>query len=222
MTAEELINDLIPDVSKQDTIQRIMDLMDDFSVNQLPVVENGKYIGIITESNLLNHLISDEGYAQSLPLIHQEVYVYNDQHLYEVLNVATENDIELLPVLNREGKYLGVVSLRDTAKALARSFASQHPGGIFILLVDSIDYSLQEISRLIEANNAKVLSCFVENDPNNFEKLKVTIKVNTLDLTHLLATFERFNYQIIGKFHDYETRTNSTERLGILLKYLDM
>ena len=117
---------------------------------------------------------------------------------------------------------LGVVTLNDTLHAFADSFSSQESGGILIMLVDYRDYSLSEISRLVESNHAKILNVSVAHDPANPNNLQVTLKVNKTDLSRIVATFERFNYQIIAKFQPSEFQDMDKERLDMLFKYIDM
>ena len=118
--------------------------------------------------------------------------------------------------------FLGVISIKDTVRAFAQSAAVQSPGGIIILSLKQIDYSLSEISRLVESNGAKILSSIVNNDMFDANLIKLTLKINKTDLSAIIATFERFDYKIIAKFEDGEMESSDKERLDILFKYLDI
>ena len=112
--------------------------------------------------------------------------------------------------------------MREVAQDFISKFATQPIGAVFVLEIKAIDYSLTEISRLVESNEAKIMSMFTESDAFDPNLLIVTIKVNTIDLTRILATFERFEFKILAKFHDYQTQKFESSRIDLLLKYLEI
>ncbi|NJO00896.1 MAG: hypothetical protein HC880_03685 [Bacteroidia bacterium] len=90
------------------------------------------------------------------------------------------------------------------------------------MLIDTRDYSLTEISRLVESNNAKILSTHISRDKEDYTKLRVTLKINKIDLNRIVATFERFNYRIIAKFQSADNVEMDKERIDLLFKYLNI
>jgi hypothetical protein len=126
-------------------------------------------------------------------------------------------------VVDDKGKYMGVITVQDIMSSFAQTAAVQMPGGVLVLSMDLIDYSLAEICRYVEENNAKVISSIMIEDPLDKGKIKITLKINQLDLSRIVATLERFGYRVIGRYQ--ETAISSSgeqERLDMLLKYLDM
>jgi hypothetical protein len=120
------------------------------------------------------------------------------------------------------GEYEGVITVQDIMTSFAKTAAVQIPGGILILSIDLIDYSLAEISRLIEENNAKILSSIVVEDPMDNRKIKLTIKINQLDLTRIVATLERFEYKIIGRYQVDKKDFEDKDRIDMLMRYLNI
>jgi hypothetical protein len=107
--------------------------------------------------------------------------------------------------------------------SFAQTAAVQMPGGILVLSMDLIDYSLSEICRYVEENNAKVISSIMIEDPMDKGKIKITLKINQLDLSRIVATLERFNYRVIGRYQETNTaNSGEQDRLDLLLKYLDI
>ena len=53
MIAEELINQMIPPLKLYDTVDKALRWMDEFRVNELPVVSNRRYMGLATEQHLI-------------------------------------------------------------------------------------------------------------------------------------------------------------------------
>ena len=119
-------------------------------------------------------------------------------------------------------RHQGVITIKDTITAFAQTTAVQAPGGIIVISMDAIDYSLAELARLVESNNARVLSSSIKQDSINSKKLKVTLKINQQDLSAVIATLERFEYKVIARFQEKETDQNDQERIDILLRYLDI
>jgi acetoin utilization protein AcuB len=220
MQAEELINQMIPPLKLNDSSQTALNWMEVFHVSQLPVVEDRIYKGIIIEDSILERNDSSLPLSQ-FKLDFQDIYVNSGTHYYDVINLATKNNLELIPVVGENKQYLGVISVNETSVAIAQMFASQGPGGIIVLAMKELDYSLAQISRLIEANDTKILSVFVSND-NKDSVIKVTIKLNRVDLTRVIATLERYDYRIIAQFQETEVDNYDKDRLDMLFKYLNI
>ncbi len=129
----------------------------------------------------------------------------------------------MVSVIDDEGKYAGVITVQDIMASFAQTAAVQMPGGILVLSMDLIDYSLAEISRYVEENNAKVISSIMIEDPMDKGKIKITLKINQLDLSRIVATLERFNYRVIGRYQETgNANSGEQDRLDMLLKYLDI
>ena len=221
MTAEELINHMIPPLKLKDDAHKAMLWMEELRSDELPVVDKEEFKGILTEDMILE--INDiEKHINDFDLTHQKCVVSKNSHFYDVLKVASENDAKMVGVLDDYGKYMGVISVQDTVTAFAQSAAAQMPGGIIVLSVNVIDYSLAEISRLIEENSAKILSSSVKEDELDPSKLRVTIKIKLLDLNPIIATLDRFGYKIIARFQETKIEEDQKDRLDMLLKYLDI
>jgi acetoin utilization protein AcuB len=221
MTAEELINHMIPPLKLKDDAHKAMLWMEELRSNELPVVEDEQFKGILTEDMILE-LNDVEKHISDFDLMYKNCVVSKNSHFYDVLKIASENEAKMVGVIDDYGKYMGVISVQDTVTAFTQSAAAQMPGGIIVLSINVIDYSLAEISRLIEENNAKVLSSSVKEDELDSSKLRVTIKINLLDLKPIIATLDRFDYKIIGQFQETKIEDDQKDRLDMLLKYLDI
>jgi acetoin utilization protein AcuB len=221
MVARDFINSMIPPLKLTDTVKKAIDWMSQFRVRQLAVVEEGEYLGIISDDELYDSTQA-EAHIRQFPLKHSEIYVSEYQHFYEVIKEANRNHLQIIAVLDEFGKYKGVISLNDTATALARTYAIQDPGGILVLSMRDYDYSLTEIARLIESDNAKILSSYIESEPLNPKMIKLTLKLNRTDLTRIIATLERFEYNVVASFQNSEPAQDNRDRLDMLFKYLEM
>lgn len=221
MLAIDLINQIIPPLHPGDRALRAIDWMDEYRVNQLPVVEDKKFLGLIDEDVVFSSNDPDEP-IKNLLLKHQKVVIDSQRHLFEVIKLALEHDIDVVPIVDEDETYLGVVTVNDTAKAFSQLASAEYPGGILVLSMNENDYSLTEISRLSEGEGIKILSAFVSTDPKDSSKLKVTLKFNKRDITRLISTYERFDYKVISQFHEVASSGYEKERLNILFKYLEL
>ena len=221
MIAEELINQMIPPLKTADSVEKAVRWMEEFRVNQLPVVKNRQYLGMVSEETIIENMDRSTPLAQ-VPLGFEEVFVQHYQHFYTVMEVAIRNKVQVVPVLDEHQEFLGVITVNDTIAAFGQMSALQGQGGILVLNMPERDYSLSEISRHVEENNAKILSAYVSPDEMDGFKVKVTLKINTTDLTRIIATFERFNYRIIAQFHDAAEVKDDQDRLDLLMKFINI
>jgi acetoin utilization protein AcuB len=219
--AEDLINQMIPPLKGSDDAHKAIVWMEEFRCNYMPVVNDGKLLGflseeIILETNDIEKLVKD------FDLLGLNCYVHLDTHFYDILKVAADNKLQMVGVLDNKQNYCGVITVQDTLTSFAQTAAVQLPGGILVLSMNHIDYSLAEISRLIEENHAKILSSIVKEDPLDPGKIRLTIKINQIDMSRVVATLERFSYKVIGRYQETKPQDDEKDRIDMLLRYLDI
>jgi acetoin utilization protein AcuB len=219
--AEDLINHMIPPLKVTDDAHKAIVWMEEFRCNYMPVVEDGNLLGFISEEIILetNDIEKKVG---DFTLVGSKCVVNLTSHLYDILRVAADNKLQMVAVLDHEEHYLGVITVQDTLTFFAQSAAVQMPGGILVMSMNHNDYSLAEISRLIEENHTKVLSSIVKEDPLDPGKIRLTLKLNQIDLSRIVATLERFGYKVIGRYQESKPIGSERERIDMLLRYLDI
>lgn len=221
MLASELINQMIPPLKLTDTTAHALVWMDEFRCNQLPVVHKGEFLGLVSEDLILDQE-AEVSFIKEVELECKHCKVDQSAHFYDIIKMASGNDIELVVVVNSKNEFVGVITIKDTISALSQTLAVQSAGAVLIISLKSIDYSLSEISRLVESEGYKILSSSIKNDLEANDKLKLTLKVNSEDVSRLVATLERFNYKVIARLQDKEDLDSDQERLDVLFKYLDI
>jgi acetoin utilization protein AcuB len=222
MTAEELINQMIPPLKTTDKGRQALNWMDEFRITQLPVIEEDlSYAGLISENTILDSGDAEKSIKEYL-LEAGDKFAPVSMHFYDVIKLAMKNKMQIVAVVDENKKFKGAISVNDTTAAIAQMFASQGPGGILVLSMQENQYSLAEISRLIESNDAKIISSFIVNEDLDPSMIKVTLKLNKSDLSRIIATLERYDYRIIAQFQETELLSNDKERLDLLLKYLNI
>ena len=221
MQAYEFINNLIPPLKLNDKAGMALAWMEEIRTDTLPVVDQGRFLGFIGDELIFEQNDVEQSIG-GLPLESGACWVYTDKHIYDVLRVAAENQSNQVAVLDRENIYQGVITMEDAIAAFADSLSIQAQGGVLILSMNMTDYHLSEISRLVESENTKILSSFITSDPLDENKIKVTLKLDRVDLKHVRATLERFGYRIIDHYQEEQAVNDSGDRIGNLLRFLDI
>lgn len=221
MLAKNLISDVVPALKTSDTGVQALNWMEIFRVKHLPIVNHHQFLGLIADQDIFDLNDPEEPIGNhELSLL--KPYVSDKQHIYEVIEIVSRLKLSLVPVLSDEKNYMGVITLDDLTRAFANLSAMQHPGGIVVLEMNDNDYSLTEISNIVESNNAKILSLYVANEPES-QKLSVTLKINTNDITAIRETFNRYNYTISAAYmNDTEMEEFYQDRFDEFLNYLNI
>jgi acetoin utilization protein AcuB len=198
MHAADLITADIAPLKPGDPVAVALDRMDEAKVGHLPVVEGGRLVGLVKESGLAD--INDPKVTAEAVMDRVEVpFVRGGQHIYDVMKLLVERALTVVPVLDMEGKYLGMVNEHEALRRLAEVTNVREPGSVIVLEMNQTDYSLQEIARIVEGNDAKVLSVYCHTVQDSVQ-LEVTLKINREDISDILQTFDRFQYQVKTTF----------------------
>lgn len=221
MLAINIISDVVPALKTSDTGVQALNWMEVFRVKHLPIVNHQQFLGLISDQDIFD-LNDPEEPIGNHELSLQKPYVRSNQHIYEVIEVLSRLKLTLVPVLNEEMHFQGVITQDDLTREFANLSAMQHPGGIVVLEMNENDYSLTEISNIVESNNAKILSLYVSSTPET-QKMSVTLKINTTDITSVMETFNRYNYTIIASYMQSEDLDEFyQDRFDEFLKYLNV
>jgi len=148
-------------------------------------------------------------------------FVNEYNHIYEVLKTINEQRVSVMPVLDDDGKYLGVITLENLLDYFAQANAMQDPGGIIILEMSTNDYALSEIAQIVEANDTKILSMYISTNSSSTQ-MEVTLKVNRTDLQPVIATFERYEYTIKASYQEDDYIEDLKEHFDSLMHYLSI
>ena len=221
MLAENLISDVIPSVKSTELGQKALSWMDEFRVSHIPVVDDSKYLGLVSDKLIydLNVLEAPiEGILDKLDTSH----AHKDQHIFEVAVVMYKLKISVLPVLDDDHYYLGAITLYDLARRFSRLFSLQEVGGVIVLEMNANDYSMVEISKIVEDNGAKILSSFLDRKPGT-SNLDVILKLNKEELSPLIQAFSRYDYNIKAVYLDQSMLSDLyNDRYDQFMKFMNI
>ncbi len=221
MLAKKLISDVIPAVMSSEKGQKVLNSMDLFRVSHLPVIEDSKYLGLVSDKliydfNLLDKPISKEKEKFFIAHVHEQ------QHIFEVAVLMYKLKISVIAVVSKDHEYLGAITLYDLARRFARFFSLQEVGGVIVLEVNVNDYSMAQISRIVEENDTKILSFFLNRLPGT-NSLEIILKFDKEDLSPVIRAFERYDYNVKGIYLDDSTLNDLyQDRYDQFMKYMNL
>lgn len=220
MNLGQVITDRNYAVIPTDSKRYILDKMADLRLAQLPVVKDDLFLGLVSYESLSAHGFNDESMERS-GVAYQQAHLFDTQHIYDAVLFFQIHSLDLLPVTDGEHLYLGALTPHDVVDAVGQTMSVNHPGGIIILEMGNRDNALSHIAHIVEAENTQILSSYVRMFADS-SRLEVTIKVNTADVSSIVAAFLRHDYTVKSTYNDENSRDNSRDRYEQLMNYINM
>src|SRR6218665_802975 len=220
MIAREVITDEIPPLLHTDTGEKALSWMEEFKVSHLPVLKNGNFVGLISESDILDKKDLDH----SLDVLFDHLprpYVGENAHVYEVLSRMSEHKISVLPILDENEKYVGCTSVHQLMTLITNTSSIKEVGGIVVLEMNKHDYSLALIAQIVESENAKILSTYIMSSLDT-TKIEVTLKISEIDLSRIIRSFERHDMVVKASYQRSSDMDDLQYRYDALMNYLNM
>ena len=219
MLASQLINSGFPAINLFDKVSLALQLMDEYDVLHLPVLSEEKFAGIISKDDLLD--AEETNLIATVESSLQNISVKGEEYFLSALKLIAENELSLLPVVNEQAELAGVISSKDMIRTLSMFVGNEDKGGIIVLAVDKRNLSFGEINRLVETNDAYItqLNSHTEGDTG---LVAVTLKVNKIEISDIVATFQRYEYIVRFYFGEEAYANELKENYNHLISYLNM
>ena len=214
----DYINNDFKALNSQETIADVQDFFADVSYSHFSVVEEGIYIGCIAADDIdtfdSDKKIIDYKYAL------EGFFARKSMIWLDVLEVFAKNHSNVVPVLDEENKYSGYYELEDIVRFFHETPFLKEQGGIIIVEKSMDDYSMSQITQIIESNNGKLLGLFISEATAN--KVQITIKIAMGGMNEIIQTFRRYNYEIMSEHQEDNYLNSLKERSEYLDKYLNI
>lgn len=219
MIAKELITEDIPPIKSSETVDKALVWMDEFKISHLPVVDGNEYLGLVSEDMLFD-VNKPDALLSDLPIQLNRPFVYENEHIYSVMKRVSDLNLSLVPILNAEGKYIGLTTLPYLMTLITNTSSVSLPGSILVIEVSDRDYSLAHIAQIIENNDAKILSAYITSAPNS-TAIEVTLKINKKDIGGVVHALNRFDYVVKESFAESNNyKADLQNRYDMLMRYL--
>ena len=214
----DIISVTIPALHPDDTVSRAQELMTDFHVAHLAVVSDDRLLGLVSEDTLLNFSDPDVPLSR-LEHSFSKIAVHGQTHFLEAVQMVNEFNLTAIPVVDKNMEYLGTITVSDLLKQVGRMIGSADPGGVIVLEMDKVGFSFSEISKLVETNDAQITQLNTHLDPQTLS-LNITLKINKLEISDIIATFQRYEYKVKYYFgeelYENELRSNYDHLMNYL------
>lgn len=216
MLTRDLISNSIPYLHQDDKVFHALQLMNDYHVAHLPVVDNESYLGIISEEQLLQS--DDDNTLSELQITDGTTSVQAGDHFLKAIQIAVINKLSIVPVV-QEKQLLGIVTYNDLLRNASEFMSLNEPGALIVLEMENRHYSFTEINRIVESNDAQITQLNTNSDPET-GTTHVTIRVSKLEVSDIISTFQRYEYNVKYYFgeelYENELRTNFDNLMNYL------
>jgi len=220
MTARTLIAHDIPALTVEQTGREAFHMLNDYHVKHLPVVDGGKLVGLMSEEDIFNHKLASplsEHDFSVMPLFQ----VNENEHIFEIIKIMGDHRLTVIPVVDKEGNYLGLVQQNDVLRYFAHTASLTEHGAVLVLEMPRRDYALSTIARIFEEEKVNILSTFVTSTPNT-EQIELTLKLDRHDLARAIASLERHEFEVKESFGETDRSELLRDRYDALMHYLNV
>lgn len=219
--AEKLISDAIPSVRSDEIGRKALSHMDVYRVSHIPVVDDSKYLGLVSDKLIYDLNLTDEPISKELDKLNT-THAHINQHIFELAIVMYKLKISVLPVLDDDHYYVGSITLYDLARRFASLFSLQEMGGVLVIQTNVNDYSVSQISQIIESNDVKILSFFIDRKPG-LSTMDLIIKLNKIELSGVVQSLMRYDYNVKAVYQD-ESMLNDLykDRYDQFMKFMNI
>ena len=217
-TLSEYINNDFKPIDIKETIEVVQDFFIEIAYSHFPVLENDIFIGCIAAEDVetyeIQKKLSDYRYTV------EGFFVRASMSWLDVLEVFARNNSNIVPILDDSNKYIGYYEITDVVKFLNGTPFLKEVGGIIIVEKNTNEYSMSQITQIVESNNGKLLGLFISEATN--DKIQITIKITLGSMNEIIQSFRRYNYEIVSEHNEDNYLNILKERSEYLDKYLNM
>ena len=204
---------------KTDTVAAAIDFMAEQGVTELPILDK---TGVYNYARMML-LASVKGTSKLedvVPFNPHAPKVLESQHLYEIIPVFSSAELQILAVVNENQEFIGMIDQKNLHKRISQSLTYRGLGAVISVLSHDKDFAPSQIMRLVEENGAKVLGMMVEHSENH--ELLISLKLNTTLVKGIVATFQRFNYKVVGCYLAEDMNSGQEKEYDSVLKFFDI
>lgn len=220
MLTSSLINSDIPRLELTDPVSKARQLIFDFRLTHLPVVSEGKYMGLVSDEDLLDCRDLAMPVENLIESFIPESVAEN-VHFLSAVGVFSQYETNLVPVVNEDNDYLGVITTNTLLKALGNFTGAAEAGGIIVMEMEQNDFSISEITRIVEENNASILHLNITKEPET-GLLSVTLQLNRDEIGSVVSTLERYDYNVVYNLGREDMEQEIRSNYKHLMNYLNL
>lgn len=195
MTTAQLIDNTIPQLQLEDTVNKALQLIADFKCTHLPVLDKDKYLGLISEDDLLDK--NQENATLELfitDLVPARISV--TEHFLKAVSVCNLYQTNIIPVISETGELVGCIRSFSLINALGNFCGANEFGGLVVLEMEPSRLAISEINSIVESDGATILHLNI-SPISSAQLLQVTLQINKREISTIIASFERYEYSVV-------------------------
>jgi CBS domain-containing protein len=221
MLVKEIINTEVSPLKLTDTVATALMKIELLHTTKFCVVdEKGRIEGMASMPKLIE--VVNENTLLSEVELEAPLYVPDNQHLFEASRLMLSEQLYLMPVANREMIFQGMIKKGEVLKALGDVFNLSAYGSVIEVEMAQIDFTLSDLVRIIEMEEAKILGIAVQQPKPEHPYYRISLKLNLEDSSAVSASLRRFGYTIISEANSEALEHNLSDRADELIRYLDI
>ncbi len=220
MSVQKIISYEVPTILPGDTGDTAMRLMEENNIEHIPVVANKQYLALLKQEDMLEWDTPEQPVSAS-DFLRYSPAVFTEAHAYDALRLAYNQHLSVIPVVDNDNKYVGAATYETLVNYIAEQSGLDSPGGVIVLEIKPLDYSLYEIARIAESEEVSIISTQLHT--NHVTKmLELTIKTNRNNLESLASTYDRFGYHVKELYGERSNKEDMMDRYNLLMAYINM
>lgn len=217
MFIKEYISRDYPAFNSSDSVEEANEVAKEFGFSHIFIKKRGVFLGAVSQAFLED---SPEGNLESLEIHYEKFAIMDDGNLLDSIKLFHIFNTNVVPVINKEEKYLGYLSCDDIFNEFSKYPLFSENGAMLVIQTSNRHYSFTEIARIVESNNAKIYGCYVSSVQEDFSQ--ITLKISSENLSSIDETFERYGYTVVHKYYNDEKEDLMKDRFGFFQKYLEI
>lgn len=200
VSKEELVT-----VTREDSIQFALDLIEKNDFLSIPIVEKNKFYGVITKELIFQYYykVSNEK-AEIISLSDFKVKeVMNTElpvlHMNDLVETAADllylNKAIFVAVLDETGEFKGIITHKDIFKEFTSLFGLNKGKRIAVTAYD-IPGQILKLTKIISENRGDIISCVVEDPKSKLAVKEIVLRIATDNYEHIVHKVESAGFKV--------------------------
>ena len=114
----EIMTRNVKTASREMTLREVAALMRDGDMGAMPVVENGKLVGIVTDRDIVVRAIADGKDVSTAigDVMTTEIFsARENDFVFEAIRLMGDRQVRRVPIINETGELVGIIAMADVA-----------------------------------------------------------------------------------------------------------
>ena len=202
-------------------VEEALKIMQAEEIRCIPVIDssNETWLGNVYKDQVKT-LPSDQNLSEVISK--DAAFVHIGQHSIDATGVLLKFNVDILPVISNGNHYEGFVSREQLAEVVQRQINAEELGSILFVQMETRDYTLANVVRLIEVEGAKILGILVQTPDAINQEFRISFKINLQDASRVTESLRRHGYVVTNPTGEELLDSEIEHRADELLHFLEL